>query len=246
MEVIMKHLRYAADVRLTKGYNDITPPEEDFVLSLGDSFTYGAGVEDSETFSAVLQQDDHLGLPVVNAGVGGAGVKDMHDALMNFEGAAARIKLISLTILDVDFLRAWEEDFVQYPDDRHAYSWDDEADFTNKQKSLDYNFEYAEKILAFAADKKIPVVVTLWPRNIFRAPWHELVTRLDKICQTAGVPLIKDLQSYLDIYHNEKLIVSATNWHPSPLGHRIAAKRIHDEIKTAGLLPEKEKTGASS
>ncbi len=49
----------------------ITTPSSNAILAVGDSFTEGTGVVDSETWPALLEQ--RLGRPVLNAGTGGWG-----------------------------------------------------------------------------------------------------------------------------------------------------------------------------
>jgi hypothetical protein len=53
-----------------------TKPTDYRVLFLGDSFTYGLGVNDDQTFAAPVEQDlhaDHLSVEVMNAGAPGKG-----------------------------------------------------------------------------------------------------------------------------------------------------------------------------
>ena len=55
--------------------SEITPPAENAILAVGDSFTGGSEVWDHETWPA--QAQDILGIPVLNAGAGGYGVDQM-------------------------------------------------------------------------------------------------------------------------------------------------------------------------
>ena len=62
---------------------DIFPDERNKlrILALGDSYTFGSGVRDDETFATVLQQALGDGVEVINAGVPGYGIFQAERAL---------------------------------------------------------------------------------------------------------------------------------------------------------------------
>lgn len=69
--------RYATDA---EGNRSIPTPgaPRSTVMFLGDSFTFGAGVSDDQTFSHVLATEHWTDVQVINAGVDGWGLTQMH------------------------------------------------------------------------------------------------------------------------------------------------------------------------
>jgi len=82
--------------------NAIHPPEADGILAIGDSFTAGSGVTDSESWPAQLEQMIHQ--PVHNAAAGAWGVDQM---VLRAEQLAPELrpKVLILGILGQDSLR---------------------------------------------------------------------------------------------------------------------------------------------
>jgi lysophospholipase L1-like esterase len=74
------------------------------VLMLGDSYTFGSGVRDDETFSAVLQGAVGGTAEVVNAGVPGYGIFQ-EERLLRRLGPLLRPQLVIVTVPTGDILR---------------------------------------------------------------------------------------------------------------------------------------------
>ena len=199
------------------------------------------GVKQDETFSYFLQEK-LKSFQVVNTGVGGAGIQDMYDAFENFK--KYNIKLVILTVLDIDVTRVKDDPHLSLPPKNIVYSWDDVADHIDYDKSLRYNLKYLDKMIKYCNFHKIEFILTLWPRNIFRAKINYLSHIFKKTANNNNIYYIDDYQDYLNVYKNEKLIVSEINWHPSILCHKLIANRLFDfiiENKILQLKNAKEK-----
>lgn len=87
-------------------------PERPRVLVLGDSMTYGHGVEDAETYSAVLQQLEPR-LEVINAGVPGySGVEEL--LLLRDEGMRLEPDLVILGFFWNDVMDAFQSRYARF------------------------------------------------------------------------------------------------------------------------------------
>ena len=87
-------------------------PDRPRVLVLGDSMTYGHGVEDAETFSAVLQQLEP-GLEVINAGVPGySGVEEL--LLLRTDGMRLAPDLVILGFFWNDVMDAAQSRYARF------------------------------------------------------------------------------------------------------------------------------------
>lgn len=82
------------------------------LLVLGDSMTYGQGVDDDETYSAVLQRLEPR-LEVINAGVSNySGVQEL--LLLQDEGAALHPDIVLVGFFWNDVEGAWGSDYARY------------------------------------------------------------------------------------------------------------------------------------
>ncbi|MEM7305734.1 MAG: GDSL-type esterase/lipase family protein [Planctomycetota bacterium] len=80
-----------------EGYRDATPPAPGArpIVTLGDSMTFGWGVEEREAFPALLE--DATGVPVANLGVSGFGT-DQQLLLFDRDGARREPRAVVLTV----------------------------------------------------------------------------------------------------------------------------------------------------
>ena len=93
-----------ADGFRCSGKKVTTPPEAQVVLVLGDSFTFGLGVDYEETFAGVLQSSLGSAFRVVNAGVEGYGPRQYNASLAYLlgNGLSPRYVIVA-TFLGNDF-----------------------------------------------------------------------------------------------------------------------------------------------
>lgn len=78
------------------------PPGRGIVF-LGDSYTFGSGAKDGETFVDLLEHD--LGAPCYDLGIGAWGVDQMGQALVHY-GLPLRPRLVALSFIDNDLGRS--------------------------------------------------------------------------------------------------------------------------------------------
>src|SRR6185312_14962905 len=82
---------------------EVRPLPRSAILAVGDSFTFGAEVEDSQSWPAALERI--VGTPVVNGGVGGYGSDQI---VLRAEQLMAELqpRTVIVSFLDGDILRA--------------------------------------------------------------------------------------------------------------------------------------------
>lgn len=200
--------------------------EKPAVLFLGDSFTYGIGVEPHKTFS-YLFGEKIPSYETINAGVGNASVKTMYMAFNKFKDFS-QVKMVIITIMDADMLRPL--------DPRKNISQDDLMDNLDYSEKISYNIGYLKKIIQICKEKKIKIILALWPRNPLRVYTNALNRFFEKFSIENKIYYIGDYREYLSVYSDTKLKVSNKNWHPSIIGHRLIAKRLLDFIIEKNLL----------
>ncbi len=210
-----------------KNNNNLKFDKRRAIVTLGDSFTYGAGVQANQTFSYLLSEkiSTHQ---VINAGVAGASIHTMHTAYLCFNNNP-QIKLVILTVMDVDVLRPFN--FTG-----GVKSRDDAIDQTNYAEQVEHNLKYLTSIVKDCDKKGINFILTLWPRSPFRLKTNSLNKRLQNYSNQNKIHYIADYGDYLSLYPDFKLVVSRTDWHPSVLGHQLIAKRLNDFIQEKKLI----------
>lgn len=89
--------------RGTKNYSSAKPDGKTRILVLGDSFVFGWGVQDGETFSAQLE--NHPGIEAINMGVAGYGIDQIY---MSFHELGKKFNpdIVLIGIFPEDFWRA--------------------------------------------------------------------------------------------------------------------------------------------
>ena len=83
---------------------------ENIIYIFGDSFTFGHGVEDSETFASVISSV-WLGekYRVVNAGVNGYGLTQMYGRFLNIQAEIKAGDIVLFTPISKDLLRSYKD-----------------------------------------------------------------------------------------------------------------------------------------
>jgi len=85
-------------------YQENKPQEIIRIVTLGDSFAFGFGVEDNETFSSILEER-YDNLEVINLGVAGYGIDQMYLSFQSI-GAKFHPDYVLVAIYPEDFWRA--------------------------------------------------------------------------------------------------------------------------------------------
>jgi len=194
------------------------------IVNLGDSYTWGMGVHESETFCAEMQRL----LPafqVVNAGLGGASVENMEDIFFEHYADAPGLQLVVLTLLDLDILRG-----------PGYYYCDEYFDAVDHEAMVASGLSRIGRIAASLAERRIGMVVMLWPCLIYHTRYRELRRRLKGFCDQAGIHFIDDLDRHLELLPAPQLSIAPHDPHPSPLAHTLAARRIVEFISAGDML----------
>jgi hypothetical protein len=88
----------------TRGRDPVGLNTQETIAVVGDSFTFGVGVDDSDTFCAKLQAMRPAGREVVNYGVAGYGLGQMLLRLVN-EAMALKPRVVVVAIIEDDIER---------------------------------------------------------------------------------------------------------------------------------------------
>lgn len=89
------------------------PPGRQRIVCLGDSFTMGYGVDDTDTLPAFLERLDPV-IETVNMGLGGYGL-DQAYLWYRRDGNAFDANMLLLSFIDADFIRVAQDVFQGYP-----------------------------------------------------------------------------------------------------------------------------------
>lgn len=196
----------------------IIPKKTPYVLCLGDSFTYGHGVDPQQAFPYLLGQKTDQFL-VVNGGVQGASAEDMLTSYKAF-GERSNAKIVFLVVMDIILMRPHAP--------RGVNNQDDGIDLQNYNKKIESNLQHFREIILTCNKLDTEVVLVYWPRHPFRLKTQRLKSILEIFCHDEGIHLIGDLIDYLSVYDEKSLILCATDWHPSIKAHQIVANVLWD------------------
>lgn len=195
------------------------------IINLGDSWTWGDGVEANETFSWFLQKN-LKGCQILNAGECGAGLKKMYEVFECYKNNK-NIKLVLLNILDIDMLRVGD-----YSRGDHFF------DAIDSSKAIEYSLNYCKKIINFCRNNKIRIILSLFshPFTSHHVRYDYLSKTLRKLADNSEVYYIGDMHDYFSLVNYSRFAVSSENDHPSVLIHKLIAKRLFEFIKENKIL----------
>ncbi len=192
------------------------PNDGDYVLCLGDSFTYGHGVDPDKTFPCVLgaMLPDMV---AINGGIQGASTRDMLTAYRAF-GGRTNLRFVFLMVMDIILMRPHVVTGVT--------NQDDGIDLQDYQARISCSLGMFDEIGASCADIGAKPVLVHWPRHPFRLKSNRLSRLLGEYCGDRGIHFLDDLHDYLSLYNEGSLILCSTDWHPSVTAHRVVAGRL--------------------
>jgi lysophospholipase L1-like esterase len=185
---------------------DAKPPGRTRVLVLGDSFTWGVGVENDQTFSARLQTADPR-LEVINTGVNGYGTSQELRLLVE-EGLALRPDIVLLVFFWNDVPNSFKRPIPAYSLVEGALVYTPPAVATDDEPEAAVASHRGQKLLArsyayrFASDRlkllryrvKTALGIPLEEPDFLRAEEFErawaleraLLAELDRECRAHG------------------------------------------------------------
>ncbi len=229
------------------------------IFMLGDSYTFGQGVEDKETFPHFLGKilsDVNKDIQVINLGTPGWGLFQENVTLYRHYGTY-NPKVVVLTLLEGDFQRLKFDDKIkeaEYLKRAGIRTYFRElSSFSFLKQKIGFifktNFGATENYVGDNVDSK-----KLWPKNaieldsIYNLTEKNNVTLILVLYPRLGIDnnnfyglvmnytkgkniiVINDLESVFNTFKQEELIVKGEG-HPSPLAHEIFADRIFKELK---------------
>lgn len=245
------------------------------ILVVGDSFTFGAGVGDQDTFSAQLEAALGKGVSVVNAGQPGYGVFQMEATLR---------RVASILNPELVIAMIWQGDFLRQPpsdeDKKRLFRQQVLSKILKQSVLVTHTYRMVERLLlrfsgeslvshvgegtnenpgveqilkGLSADESRLIamhelakrygkglVVVLWPKENFATlPSSEvglakqLSERLEQFSLRSGIPFFS-VQSVMREGQPSASLLIPGDWHPTPVAHCLAARRILEGIEPLG------------
>jgi len=234
------------------------------VVVLGDSFTFGFGVDGDRTYPNVLERlldESSNGRPfdVLNFGVGGYSTRD--EALVLEHKALAWdpvLIVVGYTLNDpeIDPIQPLHQRFQQprwwqhsallrllayrrYRHDKRVLGGSDYYRYLHaeprKWRSVVDAFSTMGRL---AHERGVPALVVIFPETLVDLadyPYADLHRRVAEAARGAGLTVL-DLLDVFSAYPSSELALTHDDDHPSPLAHRLAAQAIRDWMVAAGLV----------
>ncbi len=225
------------------------------IITLGDSYTFGQGVELNETYPKILERllnerNDGLKYEVLNFGVGGYNVAEKVEVL-SYKAIKFDPDLVIFQYLDDDILnwtefRQIEKEKMQEYAQKINKNVSELTGLQEQMVHLNTYREYLRKLKTERFDKTWKIVEKSFERLasitqnktvLLLADGDELqLSRLDKICQTYGWPILHK-KEFLQKFPEEKLIIHPKDPHPTAFANSLIAKEIYKKLILKNLLP---------
>ncbi len=218
------------------------------ILCLGDSLTFGAGVQPDETLPAQLELILNRAswasiVEVINEGVSGY---SLHDDWQRFleRGVGLAPDLVVVVLCDND---AELFSVNQLPDKSVSYE-DHAANCWNENGPHQPHFRLTlQEMAAFGKEHSLRFIVVFY--MIYSSPLtRRIADTLAGLCREYGLDwldLSADMHWRQDQQSTSLWRVSSEDGHPSALAHQVAAQRLARHIMAKGYLPKDLPPGAS-
>jgi hypothetical protein len=221
---------------------------------LGDSYTLGVGVHESDTFAVRLEQllngDTHsretkLKYEVVNCGVSGFGTREER-LYFHHTGVKYQPNLVLLVMVfndDMSFVDEVKRGYLRRPSEmeslfltwhivqhvRHRRPFPDFAPCLNELRHLNDEVKSRGAVLAVVHFRTTIAYTELWD--------DELATTIHDGLKNSDIASLNLGPILLTTHPNEVLTVHPFDAHPNEIAHRNAANAIRDFLHREGLLP---------
>jgi len=238
----------------------INKPDNSFrIVVLGDSYTFGWGIELNETYSKVLERllnerDNDLKYEVLNFGVPGYNAAEKVEMLkysaMKFDPDLIIFQyLIDDIINKAEFKQIEREEMQEYAKESgvsideiseiqiqmvHTRAYNKYLDGLRGDK-FDEAWKLVEKSLKELNSITLNKTVLFWVD--MKGPQ---LTRLNKICHDYGWSIIDERKYLLEFQEDERLIVHPKDPHPNAPANNLIAKEIYDKLIDDKLLTDKK------
>ena len=238
----------------------MTKPEGTYrVAIMGASYVMGAGVENDETFESIIEQKlneninnkDIQNFELLNFSVGGYGliqqVTVAHEQVFDFEPD------LILYIAQPGEVRRTVERFlpallkghkIRTPELKEAMKDAGISAGMDRAKAKELLYEKSEELVEWgygeiarlAEDHNAETVLVYLPNTARRFEPQE-ITYLDDLAGKLGYKTI-NLEGVYGSHSLEKLQIAPWDLHPNPVGHKLIADKLFEELQASGYLPE--------
>ena len=240
------------------------PPGTFRIVGLGDSFTFGEGVRQEDTFLAVLQAELGAGTEVLNFGVLGYDT-EAEVNLLRFEALRFEPDLVVLCLFMNDAGGGSQHDVFSPRDEpdpgwwrRHVELVDvlaTRAERSRRGEELMENYRRSfepraegwveckhalRRAAKLAAEHDFELVLAIHP-VLWRLDEHPLAAAHAEVAsfgRKLGLSVL-DLHGALAGYEGPELWVNPANQHPSELAHALVGRALAGFLHQAGHLPER-------
>lgn len=209
------------------------------VLCLGDSFTFGQGCDDSDTYPQQLEQYlNQAGFPVsvLNAGVQGYGLKQSVDLYLAYNPQVVpKVVVLTFFLNDllpnesqaqqswsglIEWLSSWQRSKNYRADIRNSL-----ADLDTLKGELNRAKEHAKANDSELVLLMYPMLEAL-PTYPFLKEHHAVVATAEDL----GIEVVDPLKQ-LQVYAPERLWVHQSDHHPNGLAHHVVVDVLGDSVK---------------
>lgn len=232
------------------------------IAVLGDSFTFGEGVKEPDTFCAQMRDLFGPGVEVLNLGASAWGTKD---EICYLEARGIQFQpdlvVVAYVLNDADYaggLDLWVEFRSQYEKRwlKHSYlaSWvyamiargtlgrqyleQVVASSMNATKAWDESFAMLSRGQEIAAQHGAKFMVCIFPFMYDLTESHPMKpvhARIRAYCESHGIATLDLLDAFMG-QKDTTLWAHPTDQHPNARGHRIAARALTAYIREHALL----------
>ncbi len=225
------------------------PPGTFRILALGDSYTFGMGVHEQDTFAAQLEsrlnaaavvRGQPIRYEVVNAGVGGYSTKEERLSYELFSSAYLP-QVVLLTMVFNDDLSFADEVRLKSTETSAASPlsnlWARLIALRRPERTYDYSSSVREllRLNESCRQRGAKLAVVIFRQGSWQ-PWLRLVDVVNEGVRGTGIPVL-DLGPTFVRNRAEELIVHRIDDHPNEVAYRLAAEEIERFLRFHGLVP---------
>lgn len=245
-------------MRAERDYSIPKPEHTKRILVLGDSTTFGWGVDFRDTYPYLLEkllnEDSSVRYEVINAGVGNYNSSAELEALKKMISLDPDIIILGYYINDPEEISFPSLLFLKKHSYLYAFLWSKLINMRCSSGQVSYKIYYSNlyknkscllraksdiiQMSDIARQRSIPFVLVNIPemhdfKEYYFQPAQQFVRRIAS--QQPGI-IFLDLLDFVKGEDAEKFWVSEDDPHPNALFYRIAAEAIYSKLKTSGML----------
>jgi len=217
------------------------------IIVLGDSYTFGQGVHQEDTFNHRMEAMfndsgiDNANYEIINCGACGYDTRQERLFYESFASAyEPDLVIVSMCFNDdISWLEEVNKGYVYIPGklDKIIVTLGLVRGFLVKQPQPDFSGCVDELLLLKSKlrENNIPLLVVIF-RNSDWPPWPLLSKTVSEGLKGTGIPVLDIGNALLKNHSYADLAVHEIDGHPNEIAHRIAAETIYQLIKEKKLL----------